>query len=143
MRNDAAGAGWSARHEPRVDTYHDRIRETVLGHLEDGPRRDLHRTLAGVIERSGAAPTGWLDGVERDDEAGEAAALPRRTDLAYHYDAAGDALEGATYGLLAAEQARRQSALEVAVNNYALASRNAKGGRCGCATASPRGPARC
>jgi tetratricopeptide (TPR) repeat protein len=45
-------------------------------------------------------------------------------DLAYHYDAAHERQKACIYALLAAEQARRQFALEVAVNSYATALRN-------------------
>jgi two-component system sensor kinase len=62
--------------------------------------------------------------LESGGEEAEAQALARVYDLAYHFDAAGEKRKGWIYGLLAAEQARRQSALEVAVNNYALAKRN-------------------
>ena len=95
--------------------------------LEDGPRRDVHRTLAGVIDAAGAAPDGWLDGVERTDET--ARRRPCRGCTTWPTTSTPPAKRKAmTYSLLAAEQARRQSALEVAVNNYALAARNAEEG---------------
>ena len=50
--------------------------------------------------------------------------LPRLYDVSYHYDAAGEQQLAARYALLAAEQARRQFALEVAAGQYAIASRN-------------------
>ncbi|MCU0668485.1 MAG: AAA family ATPase [Myxococcota bacterium] len=36
--------------EPLVETYHDRIRESVLGGLDEVRRRDRHRALAGALE---------------------------------------------------------------------------------------------
>src|SRR6185369_13209679 len=66
-----------------------------------------------------------LAGAEMRGEAGKA--VPRAYDLAYHFDAAGEKRKAWVYALLGAEQARRQSALEVAVNNYAIARRNAEG----------------
>jgi len=113
---------------PLVDTYHDRVRETILGRMDDGRCKSIHRTLAEVIENeaSGVSPeqvaalesaaTSWKD---------EEKAIPRVYDLAYHYDAAGEKRKAWIYALLAAEQARRQSAMEVAANNFAIAKRNA------------------
>ena len=91
--------------------------------------RTIHRTLAEVIEQD-------VGGVSADQvaAAGERGAsreprrqaIPRVYDLAYHFDAAGEKRKAWIYALLAAEQARRQSALEVAANNYAIAQRNAE-----------------
>jgi serine/threonine protein kinase len=41
--------------EVALETYHDRIRETVMESLDPGERRDLHRALALVLESSGRA----------------------------------------------------------------------------------------
>jgi hypothetical protein len=38
-----------------LETYHDRIRETVVAHLAPEVRRDLHGRLAQVLEETGAA----------------------------------------------------------------------------------------
>ena len=48
-------------------------------------------------------------------------------DLAYHFDAAGCHEKARLYALLAAEQACRQSSLEVAAREYAVAERNSDG----------------
>jgi tetratricopeptide (TPR) repeat protein len=115
---------------PLVDTYHEQVREAVLGQLQEGACRSIHRTLAEVIEKDVGGVSAELvleqesSGTGRE---GERPAIPRVYDLAYHYDAAGDKHKAVVYALLAAEQARRQSALEVAVNNYELAKRNAEG----------------
>ncbi|WP_406697083.1 protein kinase [Singulisphaera sp. Ch08] len=47
------GAGPTAGEE--VETYHDRIRETVLAHLPPAVLSDHHRRLARVLEASGSA----------------------------------------------------------------------------------------
>lgn len=70
--------------EQLVDTYHDKIRETVLGILVDDERRNLHLRLAEVIE----ART-----VTQQQEARnsiENSTSPRVFDLAYHFYQAGD-----------------------------------------------------
>jgi len=111
-----------------VDTYHDRVRESVLGGMEEATCRTIHRTLAEVIEQDvggvNAELVAALEGGATSRE-GEEKAILRVYDLAYHYDAAGENRKAWICALLAAEQARRQSALEVAVNNFALAKRNA------------------
>jgi len=111
--------------EPLVDTYHDRIRETVLGQLESDKRRGLHLSLARVIE-AGEAPSELAASIERGDEARTEKSFARIYDLAYHFDAAGAQRQALAYGLLAAEQARRQFAPEVAAQKYAIAERNAE-----------------
>jgi serine/threonine protein kinase len=40
----------------QVETYHDRIRETVVQHLNAGEQRTHHRRLADVLEATGADP---------------------------------------------------------------------------------------
>ena len=115
--------------EPLIDTYHDQIRETVLGGMEDATRRGLHRALGETIERAGA---GGLEEAAASGAGppadGHRPAPARVYDLAYHFDAAGEAHKARDYGLLAAEQARRQLALEVAANHYALAIAQRPGG---------------
>ena len=115
---------------PLLDTYHDRVRETVLGRLDDGTCKTIHRTLAEIIEAQvGAAPDELEAGLESWEKTAEreGKSIPRIYDLAYHFDAAGETGKAWIYALLAAEQARRQSALEVAANNFAIAERNSDG----------------
>jgi tetratricopeptide (TPR) repeat protein len=129
MRNERLVRLIGPEESPQVDTYHDQVREAVLGQLQEGACRSIHRTLAEVIEKDVGGVSAELvleqesSGTGRE---GERPAIPRVYDLAYHYDAAGEKHKALVYALLAAEQARRQSALEVAVNNYALAKRNAE-----------------
>ncbi len=72
--------------QPLIDTYHDKIRETVLGRMEDVTLRRLHRALGETIERAmrvDATEAGMLL-----DNPG--LVLTRVYDLAYHFDAAGE-----------------------------------------------------
>ncbi len=126
MRNERLVRLLGPDDRPLVDTYHDRVRETVLGRMDEGRCRALHLKLAEVIENEGAGVSAErLAALESGEQEEADKANPRIYDLAYHFDAAGEKRKALTYALLAAEQARRQSALEVAVNNYAIAKRNA------------------
>jgi tetratricopeptide (TPR) repeat protein len=126
MRNERLVRLVGPEASPLIDTYHDRIRETVLSGMVEVTRKALHRTLAEVIEEGiGGPPDELVAALEGDVTKGnEGKPIPRVYDLAYHFDAAGEARKALIYALAGAEQARRQSALEVAVNNYATALRN-------------------
>jgi tetratricopeptide (TPR) repeat protein len=129
MRNERLVRLVGPEERPLVDTYHDRVREAVLGRLDDAQCRSIHRTLAEVIEAEVGAPPDDLEaGFGSWEDAGdpEGLVLPRVYDLAYHFDAAGEPRKAWIYALAAGEQARRQSALEVAAHNFALARRNAE-----------------
>jgi len=126
MRNERLVRLVGPEESPLVDTYHDRVRETILGRMEEGTSRTIHRTLAEVIEQDmGGVTTDLIAALESEEKRDEYKAIPRVYDLAYHYDAAGEQRKAWIYALLAAEQARRQSALEVATQQYAIAKRNA------------------
>ncbi len=112
---------------PLIDTYHDRVRSVVLNEMEEERGKTIHKTLAELIEQDvGGAPSELVTELERGAirEEGDAKVVPRVYDLAYHFDAAGERRKAWIYSLIAAEQARRQSALEVAVTNYATSQRN-------------------
>jgi hypothetical protein len=51
MRNERLVRLIGPENSPLVDTYHDRVRETVLGGMEEGTCKTIHRTLAEVIEK--------------------------------------------------------------------------------------------
>ncbi len=127
MRNERLVRLVGPEESPLIDTYHDRVRETVLGHMEAGRRGALHLTLAGVIEREAGGlsdeEVAALAGGEKGGRQGSA--VPRAYDLAYHFDAAGERRKALAYALLAAGQARRQFSLGVAVEQYLIALRNA------------------
>ena len=116
---------------PMVDTYHDRVRETVLARMDDDTSKTIHRTMAEVIEQGAAGQSAEsLSALEHAliTATVDKKTIPRVYDLAYHFDAAGEKRKAWIYALLAAEQARRQSALEVATNNFAIARRNLDAG---------------
>jgi serine/threonine protein kinase len=70
-----------------VETYHDRIRETILNNLPAELTQDLHRQIATVLESySSQTARAKLDS-------------KRFFDLAYHFDAAGDSGRALPYAL--------------------------------------------
>jgi tetratricopeptide (TPR) repeat protein len=127
MRNERLIRLIGSDDDALIDTYHDRVRETILSRMDESKCKMLHRQLAEVIETEVGGPPADLVVALEGGEAVQAKAIPRVYDLAYHFDAAGERRKAWIYAFLAAEQARRQSALEVAVNNYSLAKRNAQG----------------
>jgi tetratricopeptide (TPR) repeat protein len=126
MRNERLVRLVGPEESPLVDTYHDRVREMVLGRMEKGAVQGLHRTLAEVIEQGvGGVSADEIAALGTGESQDEPKTIPRVYDLSYHFDAAGENHKAWAYALLAAEQARRQSALEVATQQYAIAKRNA------------------
>ena len=110
---------------PMVDTYHDKIRETVLNGLENNCRRTWHRSLADVIAvMSVGEPTDQLLANIEDCRTVELPAMTRLYDLAYHYDAAGETRRACVFAVLAAEQAAAQFSHQVATEQFAIAQRN-------------------
>jgi tetratricopeptide (TPR) repeat protein len=109
-----------------LDTYHDRIRETVLSAISDSWRQSLHRDLAETIEQTcGGLSDTQVQQVEEGGADVEALSQGQRLfDLSFHFDAAGMKRKAFAYSYLAAEQARRQFALEVAATQYRLARRH-------------------
>ena len=83
---------------------HDKIRSAALDRLEVGRRQELHRKAATYLL----------------DHSAESV-----SELAYHFDAAGDAEAALPFALKAAEQARAQHALEITEQQYHIALRGA------------------
>ena len=76
---------------PLIDTYHDRVRESVLAKMDEGRCKTLHRNLAEVIEASvSSVSSEQLVALEKQETSTVARAIPRVFDLSYHYDAAGE-----------------------------------------------------
>jgi signal transduction histidine kinase/CheY-like chemotaxis protein len=84
---------------------HDKIRAALLHRLSEKDRKQLHREAA-------------LDLQHREPD--------RSSDLAYHFDAAGDQAAALPFALEAAETARAQHALEIAEQQYRIAERGAE-----------------
>jgi hypothetical protein len=88
------------RREDTVEAYHDRVRESVLSHLDAAARKDWHGRLALALERAPNA----------DPES-----------MATHWQGAGSASRAAEYALRAADEAMRALSFERAVRLYRLA----------------------
>ena len=97
---------WLDEQGVRCAFFHDKLREALLARLDDEHRRELHLQAAAHVEA-----------LDRD----------RVFELAYHFDAAGDAERALPYALAAAEQARAQHSLEIAEAHYRIAARAAEG----------------
>ena len=83
---------------------HDKIRSALLDRHGDSDRRRLHLLAARYLQ------------TQTDTRAAE---------VAYHFDAAGDAAAALPYAIQAAQEARAQYALEVAEQQYTIAERGA------------------
>jgi len=93
---------WLRPNEARGAFVHDKIRSALLERMTTEQRRKLHRSAAEHLQRH---------------------APQRVSDLAYHFDAAGESRLALPYALEAAEQARAQHALEIAQQQYRIAER--------------------
>ncbi len=83
-----------------IEPYHDRVRETVTGHLAPAALRGHHGRLADVLEASG----------QTDPET-----------LAIHFQGAGNAVRAARYYALGGDQATETLAFDHAAQLYGLA----------------------
>jgi hypothetical protein len=102
-----------ARREDVIEAYHDRVRESVLAHVEPEARALWHGRLAAALER-----------VQSDDA----------ETLAVHWHGAGDTARAAMYAERAADAAMRTLAFERAARLYRSALAGAR------ATAQARVP---
>ncbi len=84
---------------------HDKIRSAAIDRMDARKRQLLHRRAAEYL-------------LEQAPES--------ISELAYHFDAAGDSEASLPYALRAAEQARARHALEIAEQQYRIALRGAK-----------------
>jgi serine/threonine protein kinase len=88
-----------SRSTDHIEPYHDRVRRAVRGHLDKDQTRAVHRRIALALETSG-----------KDNPAA----------LATHWLEAGDRDKAFSFGLEAAENARRMLAFDRAAHFYAL-----------------------
>ena len=122
MRNERLVRIIGSDDASKVETYHDKIRETVLGQLDATTRRDIHRRLGQTIEsKETATVTELLRAVESGEE--EIIIPVRVFDLVHHFEGAGDEQKTLIYALLAAEHAKSQFAIDVAIERFRTAFR--------------------
>jgi serine/threonine protein kinase/tetratricopeptide (TPR) repeat protein len=108
-----------------VDTYHDKIRETIMGEMAPERRMLLHGSLAKVAEgSSGGLSDLDLAHLEQGELKDSWLKNDRVFDLAYHFDAAGNSRRAGAYGYLAGLQASRKFSQQVAADYLALSRRN-------------------
>ncbi len=114
-----------------VETYHDRIRQSVVNHLAAGKVRGHHLKIALVIEQTAGFTLSEVEshirGTPDFEEPGEPLKIDHRQwqrvfDLAYFFDAADKPERALPYALVAAERARSLNALEVAEQQFEIAS---------------------
>ncbi|MEA2843109.1 MAG: hypothetical protein QOJ69_780, partial [Actinomycetota bacterium] len=101
---------WVDEQAGRARFLHDKLREALLSRLDSDRRRQLHLLAAVRIEA-----------IDPD----------RVFELAYHFDAAGSGLRALPYAERAAESARAQHSLDVAVAHYRMAQRSIPAGDAG------------
>ena len=122
-----------------LETWHDRIRETILSHLPLDIVKNLHHRIAAVLELAvrnenhkdinAVSETSLAATTTFEDAA--AVCLneqfsKRVFDLVYHFDVAGDSMQALPYAVAMADQARAQYALEIAERLYRIAERGAE-----------------
>lgn len=97
---------WARGQGARCTFVHDKVREALLARLDPAERGALHLAAAERLEETD--PT-------------------RAFDLAYHFDASGHPDRALPHALAAAAQARARNALEIAEDQYRIASRASEG----------------
>ncbi len=118
-----------------VETYHDRIRESVYNHLDNETVVSHYLSLARMIEQvSGLKADDLLSHIEKTpafEEPSQPYSLDKRQwqrvfDLAYFFDASGEHKRALPFALVAAEQAWTQNSLDVAQQQFEIARRGAE-----------------
>ncbi len=93
-----------------VEPYHDRVRESVISHLDQKQQRILHKQLAQALLRSASYDLEGLDQENLDLEA-----------LVDHWRMAGKPVQAAYYAVKAGDKAMSSFAFENAVHYYRFA----------------------
>ena len=106
-----------------VDTYHDKVRETVLSQLDKNRVEEIHLQIAEAIEREFS-----VDGEALYEKLGEQSIdlkIGNRVfDLAYHFDCANVSKKALVYCLISMESAKAQFALTTAIDLYHVAEKH-------------------
>lgn len=103
-----------------VDTYHDKIRETVIDKMPAAQRRGTHLSIAETIEiRESCTGEELLKSLDDSNKSSHQALSNRLYDLAYHFHQAGDS-RGFAYQYLAGERALETYAVEDAFEHFSL-----------------------
>lgn len=116
-----------------VESYHDRIRESVSHRLDEATTQKHHLSVARVIEEASGITAEnrnqWLTTASPvSDETLELSSdqWNRVFDLARHFSAGGQPRQALPYALIAAEQSRSQDALEIAERQFRVAEQAAE-----------------
>ena len=113
-----------------IESYHDRIRQSVVNHLDERTTKRYNLDLAEtILQLSGISVENvweFLNGATPFEEPTEIYQLERRQwrrvyDLSHFFSAAGEQSRALPFAVIAAEQTRRQNALEVAEQMYRAA----------------------
>lgn len=118
-----------------IETYHDRVRESVAARLEQSTKQQRHLRIAeeyarhtiqnaeGILDRFSAPNTASSATASSATTADEHQVDASWYDIAFHYDAAGRSDLAFPYAFATAESARIQCSLEVAERQFRIAER--------------------
>lgn len=125
MRKERLVRIMAERDQSVVDTYHDKVRETVLNDLPEEKRQEIHLQIAEAIEQSVGLSTEIIfqayDSIVGDSLKEVRVRSPRIFDLAYHFHAAADG-RALAYQLAAGEEANRTHSPLEAIFHFRNAS---------------------
>ena len=116
----------------KIETYHDRVRESVVERVDETTRHEHHLRIAQDYARQSPLDSNQMiarfvasvDVAEHDEDV---EILPVWYDVAFHYDSAERSDLAFPYALATAEKARLQFSLDVAEQQYRIAERGLKG----------------
>ena len=123
MRSERLLRLFGSNEQQLVDTYHDKVRETVLSQLDKNRVEDIHLQIAKAIERELNIDADALHQT-LSDKSVDLKIGNRVFDLAYHYDCANDSKRALLYCLLSMESAKAQFALTTAIELYQVAEKH-------------------